>query len=899
MRKYKPASLLIAMTLLILLFQGSIESGQLDSSNEISNDIYDLLYQASDEMGETIRTGEYDTYIYPVMIDCPLEPKTKIADNPPLPTMSLNDLPSQFSWKSYNGDWTTPVKDQEDCGSSWAFCALGIMEASINIASGYPDTDIDLSEQYLLSCLPYGGSCNGGSVDDALEAIMSESVSIGNGINGVPTEDCMPYQAVDWFPCLSKCGNWDRYTIPVRSDNVLWQLQMWGANHGLDNDDPNDIDIVKGYLMEYGPLATSMYVNSGVQNYWTTHHGSENWYAGNNYWWNNHVVEIVGWKDDPQVTNGGFWRLKNSWGPAFGYNGFFNVAYGGLNIGNRVRWCRTFEWPEQGPGPGEMDMAVFCDFDYGPIYPNPGNPITFYDMSEGDVTLREWDFNGDGIIDSNEKNPSHTYYEEGNYNVTLTVYNAWGLQSTRTMFVGVKERWPPQPVCNPESFVDNELEVSLDARYSYDVDGGRVVSYHWDFDDGTSSSESYVTHIFPEPDRIYQVKLTVTDDDGASASTTCVVKIDQTVPPETQLIITGAEEQEWFRFSKKIRFEADDWTSVRNTFYQVNDGGWIAYEQQNILISQEGLNEIQYYSVDFYGNEEAVQSTMVGIDKTLPILDISVQGTKFNTLDDEWFTSDVSVTLTGDDTLSGLDLIIYKVDSEPWKAYEGSFGLSDGKHRLWAYAIDKAGNRAGNDDPMKINVDTGAPNTVCLLIGEGTKDLFYQSVEVHLLSSDSGIGVDTTYYSLNNGPYHVYDESLMVFEFGDYTIHYYAVDALGNEEIVQTSTFSVLPVNFLLELEQPRDFLYFFNLELFGLSRPVIIGPIDIKVEVDCYTGEDVDISFVEFLVDGEILRIDSEAPYIWRLNIQMIGVHEIAARAVASDGGISVSSTEAQILIF
>jgi hypothetical protein len=109
----------------------------------------------------------------------------------------------------------------------------------------------------------------------------------------------------------------------------------------------------------------------------------------------------------------------------------------------------------------------------------------------------------------------------------------------------------------------------------------------------------------------------------------------------------------------------------------------------------------------------------------------------------------------------------------------------------------------------------------------------------------------------------------------------------------------VLPVNFLLELEQPRDFLYFFNIELFGLSRPVIIGPIDVMVEVDCFAGACADISFVEFMVDDEVLMIDSQEPYMWRLDTQMMGVHEIAARAVASDGAISESRVEAQVFIF
>ena len=53
----------------------------------------------------------------------------------PQPTASFNDLPSQFTWYNFGGDWTTPARDQGSCGSCWAFSALSIVEASINIAS--------------------------------------------------------------------------------------------------------------------------------------------------------------------------------------------------------------------------------------------------------------------------------------------------------------------------------------------------------------------------------------------------------------------------------------------------------------------------------------------------------------------------------------------------------------------------------------------------------------------------------------------------------------------------------------------------------------------------------------------------------------------------------------------
>jgi Purple acid Phosphatase, N-terminal domain/Calcineurin-like phosphoesterase/Secretion system C-terminal sorting domain/PKD domain len=57
--------------------------------------------------------------------------------------------------------------------------------------------------------------------------------------------------------------------------------------------------------------------------------------------------------------------------------------------------------------------------------------VRFTDISTGEVTLREWDFDGDGEIDSNLTDPSYVYQSEGVYSVTLTVTIA-GEQFTET-----------------------------------------------------------------------------------------------------------------------------------------------------------------------------------------------------------------------------------------------------------------------------------------------------------------------------------------------------------------------------------------------------------------------------------------------------------------------------------
>ena len=60
----------------------------------------------------------------------------------------------------------TPIKDQGSCGSCWAFASVGAMEAQYQIGKSNPNTGLDLSEQYVLSCS--GGTCSGWYIDYAL-----------------------------------------------------------------------------------------------------------------------------------------------------------------------------------------------------------------------------------------------------------------------------------------------------------------------------------------------------------------------------------------------------------------------------------------------------------------------------------------------------------------------------------------------------------------------------------------------------------------------------------------------------------------------------------------------------------------------------------------------------------
>ncbi len=205
-------------------------------------------------------------------------------------TPSFRALPPAFDWRNVAGEnYVTPIRDQGQCGSCWAFGALACVESRMAIDAFLPNPTIDLSEQYLVSCSP--GSCNGYSISGTCEFLK---------YNGTITEACMPYQATDAVSCASHCP-W--------GDMEVVRLQNWGWIG------PNR-DAIKARVLE-GPVYVAFVVyadfyayNGGVyEHVWGEQEGG-------------HAVAIVGWDDALQC-----WICKNSWGN-WGEGGYFRIRYG-------------------------------------------------------------------------------------------------------------------------------------------------------------------------------------------------------------------------------------------------------------------------------------------------------------------------------------------------------------------------------------------------------------------------------------------------------------------------------------------------------------------------------------------------------------------------------------------
>jgi hypothetical protein len=202
---------------------------------------------------------------------------------------SLSTLPSAYT--GYCGI----VLNQGSCGGAWAITAVSLLEAAILKTDGIV---VDLSEQQLISCNPYGWGCNGGSW--ANDLLVSP---------GAALESCFPYVASD-VPCDTSCP-------------TPYQAQSWGFVNG-ENNLPS-VEEIKQAIYDYGSVQVGVYVDSYFQVYTA---GVFNNCSKKKSIQINHIVTLCGWDDAK-----GAWLLKNSWGTGWGENGFMWIVYGCNNVG--------------------------------------------------------------------------------------------------------------------------------------------------------------------------------------------------------------------------------------------------------------------------------------------------------------------------------------------------------------------------------------------------------------------------------------------------------------------------------------------------------------------------------------------------------------------------------------
>lgn len=201
--------------------------------------------------------------------------------------------PASFDWRN-TANVVRPVQNQGNCGSCWAFAAIGAIEGQMALKKKRYDK---LSEQEIIECVTNGNSllgCNGG-----WDAAVYNHAKARSGVTSAALD---PYAATTNG---RKC-NLSRTRTPG-STVASWKYVS-----------ANNEALIRDTLVANGP----MYIIFTVVNNFYSYSGGIYSDPGNTCSGRspNHAVLLVGYGSQNGVD---YWILKNSWGTGWGEGGYF------------------------------------------------------------------------------------------------------------------------------------------------------------------------------------------------------------------------------------------------------------------------------------------------------------------------------------------------------------------------------------------------------------------------------------------------------------------------------------------------------------------------------------------------------------------------------------------------
>jgi len=230
------------------------------------------------------------------LMPSPIKP-TKHTELQPLPENFQE--PNSIDWRTHGV--VSAVKNQEQCGSCWAFSATETIESAWMLAKNVKNTTFQpLGPQQIVDCDQSDDGCNGGNPPTAYQYVI--------GAGGQEPESAYPYTGQD--------GN-----CAFQKSKVTVTISNW---HYATTEE--DEATLKKNVAAKGPL--SICVDAAN---WQDYTGGvmTGWQCA---WINelDHCVQAVGYD---MTASTPYWLVRNSWSTAWGEAGYIRLSYGDNTCG--------------------------------------------------------------------------------------------------------------------------------------------------------------------------------------------------------------------------------------------------------------------------------------------------------------------------------------------------------------------------------------------------------------------------------------------------------------------------------------------------------------------------------------------------------------------------------------
>jgi len=191
--------------------------------------------------------------------------------------------------------------------------------------------------------------------------------------------------------------------------------------------------------------------------------------------------------------------------------------------------------------------------------------------------------------------------------------------------------------------------------------------------------------------------------------------------------------------------------------------------------SDETNNQV---AIDFETIDQEPPTTMIGLTGTLGF--------------DDWYVSNVTVSLSATDDISGVAETAYSLDGAPWIPYSAPFNITtEGTITIYYNSTDNLDNvEATKSETIKI--DQELPTTLISLSDSlGLESWYLSNVTVTLTATDATSGVAETTYCLDGNTWIPYTEPFNITIEGSTTVYYNSTDHAGNVEATQIALIQI------------------------------------------------------------------------------------------------------------